>query len=116
MSGSTVTVQLNSNAKYPSTVQDVLDGINNSIDAEKIVQARLISGSAAQRIGTNSTAYSPLQLVSGDDQLIVPAYIGLGDTKREVVIRFASALPDDSYLIDILGRGPSHKKHGRTVL
>ncbi|HUP81592.1 MAG TPA: hypothetical protein VM260_23780, partial [Pirellula sp.] len=32
--------------------------------------------------------------------------IGFGDTDREVVIRFSETLPDDFYIIDILGTGP----------
>ncbi len=70
-----------------------------------MVTARLISGSSFQRVGTNANIPA-LQLAAGDDLLITPSYIGLGDTEREVVIRFAEPLPDDSYLIDILGRGP----------
>lgn len=106
VSGQTVRVELNSNSRFQSTVQDLISAINNSTDAQSVVFARLVSGSPSQRIGANSTSYSPLLLTGGDDQLITPAYVGYGNTDREVVIRFAEALPDDSYLIDILGSGP----------
>ncbi len=40
-----------------------------------------------------------------DDVVITPGFIGLGDTSREVVMRFASTLPDDVYRIQIIGAG-----------
>ena len=106
VSGSTVRIELNSNPRAQTTVGEVIDAVNASAEAQKLVVARLISGDRLTRIGGNSTSYSPLILTGGDDQLVTPAYIALGDTKREVIIRFAEALPDDSYLIDIFGTGP----------
>ncbi len=106
ISGQKVIVELNSNSRFSSTVQDVLDAINNSPEAAFILQARLISGSPSARVGSNFATPTKLILVSGDDVAILPAYIGFGDTNREVVIRFAETLPDDFYLIDILGTGP----------
>ncbi len=106
VNGTTISVELNSNPRAQSTVREVIDAVNGSKDAQKLVVARLISGSDLIRIGGNSTSYSPLILTGGDDQLVTPAYIGLGDSNREVVIRFAEALPDDQYLIDIFGTGP----------
>jgi hypothetical protein len=106
VNGTTIRVELNSNPRAQTTVREVIAAVNGSTDAQKLVIARLISGSDLIRIGGNSTSYSPLLLVGGDDQLVTPAYIGLGDTEREVVIRFAEALPDDDYLIDIFGTGP----------
>ncbi|HEY2414173.1 MAG TPA: choice-of-anchor L domain-containing protein, partial [Pirellulaceae bacterium] len=38
-----------------------------------------------------------------DDQVVTPGYIGLGDTPREVVMRFASTLPDDVYSVTLVG-------------
>ena len=106
VSGSTVLIELNSNPRAQSTVGEVIDAVNASQEAQKLVFARLVSGDRLTRIGGNSTSYSPLILTGGDDQLITPAYIALGDTKREVIIRFAESLPDDAYLIDIFGTGP----------
>ena len=106
VSGSTVRIELNSNPRALTTVGEVIDAVNASAEAQRLVVARLVSGDRLTRIGGNSTSYSPLILTGGDDQLITPAYIALGDTKREVIIRFAEALPDDAYLIDIFGTGP----------
>ena len=106
VTGQTVRVEVNSNSRFLTTVQEVVDAINNSAEAALVLQARLISGSPSARIGSNFTTLTQLTLLSGDDVSITPAYIGLGDTDREVVIRFAETLPDDFYLIDILGSGP----------
>jgi GEVED domain/Dockerin type I domain/Bacterial pre-peptidase C-terminal domain len=106
VTGQTVRVQVNSNARFLTTVQEVVDAINNSSEAAAVLQARLISGSPTGRVGGNFATLTQLTLVSGDDVSITPAYIGFGDTDREVVVRFAETLPDDFYLIDILGSGP----------
>ena len=106
VTGQTVRVEVNSNSRFLTTVQEVVDAINNSAEASLVLQARLISGSPSARIGSNFTTLTQLTLLSGDDVSITPAYVGLGDTDREVVIRFAETLPDDFYLIDILGSGP----------
>ncbi|HAH49397.1 MAG TPA: hypothetical protein DCM07_32080, partial [Planctomycetaceae bacterium] len=41
----------------------------------------------------------------GNEVPIEPGYIGIGDNPNEVIVRFASALPDDHYQITILGTG-----------
>src|SRR5207237_4592132 len=38
-----------------------------------------------------------------DDQVITPGYIGVSDTPREVVMRFASTLPDNVYSVTLVG-------------
>lgn len=106
VSGKTIRVEVNSNARFATTVGELIDAINLSLDSNALVRARLVSGSLFTRIGANATTYSPLTLVAGDDVAITPSFIGFGDTNREVVIRFAETLPDDFYLIDILGAGP----------
>ncbi|MFN0019852.1 MAG: hypothetical protein ACKVP0_16465, partial [Pirellulaceae bacterium] len=42
---------------------------------------------------------------TADDVIVTPGFIGLGDTSREVVMRFAETLPDDVYRIQIIGAG-----------
>jgi hypothetical protein len=102
----TIRVEVNSNIRFSTTVGEFIDSINNSFEAGALVNARLVSGSLVTRMGANPTTYSPLTLISGDDVPIIPNFIGFGDTNREVVIRFAESLPDDTYVIDILGNGP----------
>jgi hypothetical protein len=104
--GTTVLITVNSNSRFLTTVQELMDAVNNTPEARQVVQARLISGSASARIGANFPTLTQLNLAAGDDVTITPAYVGLGDTDREVIIRFAETLPDDFYLIDILGSGP----------
>ena len=41
-----------------------------------------------------------------NDVFIQPGYSGIGSAPNEVILRFAAALPDDDYRIDILGSGP----------
>ncbi len=38
-----------------------------------------------------------------DDQAIAPGFLGLGDTAREVVMRFAATLPDNLYSVTLVG-------------
>ncbi|MEQ1825450.1 MAG: pre-peptidase C-terminal domain-containing protein [Pirellula sp.] len=104
--GQTVRVVINSNSRFLTTVQELMDSINNTPEARQVVQARLVSGSPTARVGANFPTLTQLSLAAGDDVTITPAFIGFGDSDREVVIRFAEALPDDFYLIDILGTGP----------
>ncbi len=42
---------------------------------------------------------------NGNDIVIRPGYVGLGDTPSQVVMRFAQTLPDDLYRIVIAGTG-----------
>src|SRR5207247_1316084 len=44
-------------------------------------------------------------LGDGDDQTIAPGFLGLGDSSREVIMRFASTLPDNAYSITLIGSG-----------
>lgn len=52
-----------------------------------------------------ATTYSPITLSGVSDIEIIPGYIGLGDSDREVILRFAEPLPDDGYRIEIMGQG-----------
>ncbi len=106
VTGQAVRVEVNSNSRFLTTAQEVIDAINNSSEATAVVQARLVSGSPSARVGANFPTPTKLALTSGDDVSITPGFIGFGDSNREVVIRFAETLPDDFYLIDILGTGP----------
>ncbi len=106
VNGKTVNVELNSNSRFPTTVQEFVDALNSSdSQSSALVEARQTSGSPVTRIGNVSTSYSPLLLTGVSDLEVTPAYVGLGDTNREVIMRFAEALPDDKYRIEIIGRG-----------
>jgi hypothetical protein len=66
----------------------------NSIDP-----ATLATGIKLVRAGIDH------QLNTADDVTVTPGYLNLGDTSREVVMRFAATLPDDLYRITLVGAG-----------
>lgn len=104
--GKTINVEINSNARFPTTVQEFVDALNASDSlSSALLEAQLVSGSGATRLGTAPITYSPLSLEGVSDVEIIPAYVGLGDTDREVILRFAEALPDDRYRIEVIGQG-----------
>ncbi|GAB5403864.1 MAG: hypothetical protein Aurels2KO_20950 [Aureliella sp.] len=104
--GKAINVELNSNPLHATTVQEFVDALNSSDTfASQLVEAQFVSGSAATRIGSAPITYSPLLLAGVTDIEIIPAYVGLGDSDREVVMRFSEPLPDDRYRIEILGQG-----------
>jgi hypothetical protein len=104
--GKNINVELNSNSRFPTTVQEFVDAINASDSlSSSLIDAQLVTGIGATRIGAAPITYSPIGFSGVTDIEIVPAYVGLGDTNREVVLRFAEALPDDFYRIEILGQG-----------
>lgn len=104
--GKTINIEVNSNPRFPTTAQEFVDALNASDSiSSSLIEAQLVSGSPATRVGVAPVTYSPLTLVGVSDIEIIPAYVGLGDTDREVVLRFAERLPDDRYRIEILGQG-----------
>ncbi|MBX3422804.1 MAG: pre-peptidase C-terminal domain-containing protein [Pirellulaceae bacterium] len=106
VSGKTINVEVNSHSRFPTTIQEFVDAINSSDSlSSTLIEARLVSGAGAIRIGGQPTTYSPIVLGGVSEVEIQPGYVGLGDTDREVVLRFAERLPQSQYRIDILGRG-----------
>ncbi|MCC7334890.1 MAG: pre-peptidase C-terminal domain-containing protein [Pirellulaceae bacterium] len=105
VSGKTINVVLNSNPLYATTAREFVDAINADPTASALIEAQLASGSGATRIGAVATTYSPITLSGVSDIEIIPGYIGLGDSDREVILRFAEPLPDDGYRIEIMGQG-----------
>ncbi|TWU59484.1 hypothetical protein Poly51_22720 [Rubripirellula tenax] len=106
VTGSLIRVQLNSNASFPSTAADFITAINTNPDASQLVTAVLQEGSVSTPIGGGTAALPNLTLSGVTDVVVQPGFVGLGDSPREVVFRFAEPLPDDLYQIDILGSGP----------
>ncbi len=64
----------------------------NEIDGTTLANGFIVTSGGPDRI-----------LGDTDDQVITPGFIGLGDTPREVVMRFASTLPDDVYSVTLVG-------------
>ncbi len=105
VTGQNIRVQLNSNAAFPSTVADFISAINTNPDASALVTAVLQEGSVSRVIGIGAATLPLLTLSGVTDVVVTPGFVGLGDSPREVIFRFAEPLPDDLYQIDILGSG-----------
>jgi hypothetical protein len=105
--GKNVRVQLNSFPGQPSTVQDFITAINTNSEASRLINVLPQGGDMATPIGAGNSLLTPIKLSGVTDVEIKPGYVGLGDSPREVVFRFAEPLPDDLYQISILGTGPS---------
>ncbi len=102
-----IRVQLNSAPGFETTASQLITAINGNPDASTVVLAYHEQGNINTKIGNRATAaYSPLTLSGVSDVVVEPGFIGLGDSSREVVFRFAEPQPDDVYQIDILGSGP----------
>ncbi|QEG42897.1 GEVED domain-containing protein [Roseimaritima ulvae] len=107
VNGNDVRVQINSSPGDETTVDEFITAINSNPQASQLLQVELQAGAGGTTIGDVATSYSPLTLTGASDVTIEPGYIGLGDSAREVVFRFAEPLPDDKYQISVLGEGAS---------
>lgn len=105
--GNNVTVQVNSAFGNETTVEQLVNAINSNPQASQLLTLELQAGSGTTKIGGISPSYSPLTLLGASDITVTPGYVGLGDSAREVVFRFAEPLPDDEYQISVFGEGPS---------
>ena len=101
-----IRVQLNSAIGFETTAAEFIAAINGNPDASQLVSATLQQGDITTTIGNQPTTFSPIRLSGVSDVVVEPGFIGLGDSSREVVFRFAEPLPDDIYQLDILGTGP----------
>ncbi|HPM79751.1 MAG TPA: S8 family serine peptidase, partial [Candidatus Anammoximicrobium sp.] len=102
VAGTKITVTLNTNAQTPRvTARDLVDALNGTPAAAALVRASIPLGNPAAPIA----AATPVTLeTAGADEVIVPGYIGLGDTDSEVIVRFAQTLPDDVYRLEVFGK------------
>ncbi|TWU43459.1 hypothetical protein Q31b_25000 [Novipirellula aureliae] len=105
VSGKTVSITVNSNATFATTVDQFIAAINSNSLASELVTASLQIGSGSTLMGNRTVFYSPLVLSGASDEVLTPGYVGLGESNREIVFRFAEALPDDTYRIDISASG-----------
>ena len=78
-----------------------MNAINGTPAAAALVQASIPLGNSAAVI----SAATPATLeTAGADEIIVPGYVGLGETDSEVILRFAETLPDDVYRLEVFGK------------
>ena len=69
-------------------------------EGQRIDPATIATGVRITRAGLDGALDTP------DDVPIQPGFIGLTDTTREIVVRFAENLPEDVYRIELVGAGP----------
>ena len=106
VTGQDILIQLNSSPGFETTAQELIDSINTNPQASVFVLAAFQDGNVNTPLGGLSTVAGTLNLSGVSDVAVEPGFVGLGDSAREVVFRFAEPLPDDLYQIDILGSGP----------
>ncbi|MEM7311585.1 MAG: hypothetical protein AAF497_00395, partial [Planctomycetota bacterium] len=106
VNGSNIEVTLNARVGSETTAEELVLAVNNNTDASQLITARLTVGDLDADVTTPSVGIAPLDLTGANDEQILPGYIGVDpDRPNQVIVRFAEALPDDSYAIDILGIG-----------
>lgn len=66
----------------------------------------LTTGIRVVRAGVDGV-FDATNATTPNDIVVTPGFVGLGDTAREVVMRFASNLPDDLYRITLVGIQPT---------
>ncbi len=99
VSGTTITVDLNTDPGNESTAGDFVEALQSSSAASALVKVLVAAGDPRQDIATPAdptTEISP-------NIVVTPGFIGFGDSERVVVARFAETLRDDLYRIEIFG-------------
>ena len=98
---------MNSNPGNETTAAELVNVFNANPFARALAVASNPVGNPATKIGLAATVinYSPLILGGANDVVVEPGYVGIGDSLREVIFRFADSLPDDFYRVDISGTG-----------
>ena len=107
VNGRTIQIGLNSNPGNETTAAELVNVFNANPFARALAVASNPVGNPATKIGLAATVinYSPLILGGANDVVVEPGYVGIGDSPREVIFRFAESLPDDFYRVDISGTG-----------
>ena len=100
-----IQVELNSNAASPTTLGEFVQAINGDAAASNLITATLATGDPNLVIG-NRVGALRLPLINISDIPIQPGFLGIGDSPRQVVMRFSEPLPDDLYHVEIIGSGP----------
>lgn len=102
-----ITVNVNSNPASPSTAQEFVNAINAHPQASQLIRAAIPVGRPDTIVGNRVNPGTRLRLAGTRDIPVVPGFVGLGASPREIVMRFKEPLPDDLYYVEVLGTGPS---------
>ena len=65
----------------------------------QVIDSQTLGGIQVVRSGFDDS------IGDGNDMIVDPGFIGIGEEPNEVIVRFASSLPDDLYRISISGSG-----------
>lgn len=105
-SGSTVTITINTNPGGPTTAGELIAAINGSALLTGSLTAQMRGGLESAALGQQPTAsYSPIAVDSSNDEILTPGAVLIGQSpdENEVTYRFAEALRDDDYRIEVFG-------------
>ena len=105
--GTTVLIDLNTNAGNETTAELLIDAINGDAASSALIRASLLEGNGATDITVAAIDYSPIALSGSNDEVIEAGYIGVDESARQIVFRFREALTDDKYQVSVRGTGAS---------
>ncbi|MDZ4850413.1 MAG: tandem-95 repeat protein [Pirellulaceae bacterium] len=111
ISGNTLSITLNSNATSPTTASQLINAINSTVGITDRVSAKINGGFADTKLTERPPGavippvFPTLVVSSSNDSVIVPGSILIGSApnENEVTFRFAEALKDDFYRIEVFG-------------
>ncbi len=104
--GSNVAITLNTNPAGRTTAGQLVQVLNSSPVLTGKLTARVAGGLPTAGLGVAATStYSPIVAQNSKDQIITPGAVLIGDSpnENEVTLRFAEALRDDLYRIEVFG-------------
>lgn len=106
LNGSVVSISLNTNPSGPTTASGLISAINNSSLLSGKLTAKLNGGLGSAPLGVAAAStYSPISVNQTHDRVLTPGAVLVGQSpnENEVTFRFAEALKDDNYRIEIFG-------------
>lgn len=106
VAGSAITITLNTNIGSPTTAAGLISAINTSSALTGKLTASLDGGRANAVLGQVAPAtYSPIAVDQDNDTILTPGAVLIGQSpnENEVTVRFAEALKDDNYRIEVFG-------------
>ena len=102
----TIFMEVNTRPGNQTTVQQLIDAINQHSLVRTLVRADLLAGNATDNVAALIRDLDVVvDLLDPSDVVVLPGHIGLTDNANEVVLRFAETLPDDHYLVEVIGLG-----------
>ncbi|MFN7290807.1 MAG: hypothetical protein ACK5T6_09500, partial [Pirellula sp.] len=106
LSGSTVSIVLNSASGSLITAANLVNAINNSPVLSARLSAKINGGLASAALGgAEANRYRSVVMRTSNDTVVQPGAVIIGDrpNENEVTLRFAENLPDDVYRLEVFG-------------